>query len=732
MTGQPLDQTLDCPGSGTAQHQEALPAALAEVAAELAAVGRPAIGGLGDAGGPGLSPAANQETRDTPRLVVRDTAAEAPKPGALRIRCPQCREAIELLDDKPLTEVVCSACGSQFGVVGDEALAFQTQGGTLRRRTAFGHFELLEDLGSGAFGVVWKARDTKLDRIVALKIPRRGQLTSEETEKFVREARNAAQVRHPHVVSVHEVGFEQETIFIVSDFVDGVSLHDHLSAKRYTPAEAAELCATLAEAMHHAHERGVIHRDLKPSNILLDKSGQPHITDFGLAKRESGEITMTLDGEILGTPAYMSPEQAKGEGHHVDRRSDEYSLGVILFQLLTGELPFRGNFRMLLKQVIEDEPPHPCKLNHKIPQDLETICLKCLDKRPAHRYATALELAEDLRRQLRGEPIRARLVGRLERGWRWCSRNPGVAGWSLALASALAICIAVPTYFVLRASGRSMVNLRPPRSMALQSRADTPAAKAARPDKVPTSAKEEPESPSAIINSLGMKLVRIPSGEFLMGSSDSDAEADSAEKPQHWVQITKPFYLGVYEVTQAQYEQVVGSNPSQFKGESLPVEMVSWDDAVAFCKRLSEMPEEHAAGHTYRLPTEAEWEYACRAGSTSKFAFGDAEAELGKYAWYGKNSGNTTHPVGEKQANAWGLYDMHGNVWEWCQDWLGPYEAVPASDSSGPGSASFRVGRGGSWYGTAAGCQSASRSRDSPSYRYCSLGFRLAAVQSPR
>ncbi|MCY2990257.1 MAG: formylglycine-generating enzyme family protein [Planctomycetota bacterium] len=233
-----------------------------------------------------------------------------------------------------------------------------------------------------------------------------------------------------------------------------------------------------------------------------------------------------------------------------------------------------------------------------------------------------------------------------------------------------------------------------------------------------------------LTNTLGMQLVLIPTGEFLMGSPDSDSEAGSAEKPQHRVQITKPFYLGVYEVTQTQYQKVVGSNPSEFKGESLPVETVSWEDAVAFCQRLSEVAEERVAGRTYRLPTEAEWEYACRAGSTGKYSFGESEAELGKSAWYNKNSGNTTHPVGAKQANAWGLCDMHGNVWEWCQDWYGPYAAGQASDPSGSGAASLRVLRGGSWCDGGRICRSAYRLRIGPGGRNLVIGFRVAGVRS--
>ncbi|MCY2991427.1 MAG: formylglycine-generating enzyme family protein, partial [Planctomycetota bacterium] len=256
----------------------------------------------------------------------------------------------------------------------------------------------------------------------------------------------------------------------------------------------------------------------------------------------------------------------------------------------------------------------------------------------------------------------------------------------------------------------------------------------AKPAEPPLDAKPKSSKPAGAFqvseNSLGIKFFLLPPGEFLMGSPDSDGDAGSDEKPQHWVWISKPFYLGVYEVTQAQYQKVVGSNPSDFKGEFLPVENVSWDDAVTFCKRLSEVAEERAAGRTYRLPTEAEWEYACRAASTSKYSFGDSETELGTYAWYDKNSGNTTHPVGAKQANAWGLYDMHGNVYEWCQDGYGPYAAGPTSDPSGHGSATDRVLRGGSWVSDGGGCRSAYRAGDDPGALYRIGGFRVAGVRS--
>ena len=412
--------------------------------------------------------------------------------SSIRLHCPHCNHPIAIAEITADDDVVCPACGSSFQVDPDRTLAEPHH-----RLPSLGKYQLLERIGRGSFGVVYKACNTELDKIVAVKVPRSGTFTTRDDEdRFIREARSAAQLSHPGIVIVHDAGRTEDTPYIVSEYVEGLTLASTLTGRAFSFRESAELVAQVAEALEHSHQQGVVHRDLKPSNIMLERTAspasvegeasetatqhatktirskdagashrsgsrvsgwhlstlefRPRLMDFGLARREQGETTITLEGQVLGTPAYMSPEQARGEGHRVDGRSDIYSLGVILYELLAGERPFRGNTQMLLHQVLHEEPRPPRQLNHRIPRDLETICLKCLQKEPHRRYATAAELVGDLLRWLNGEPITARPVSALQRGWLWTRRNPVVASLIALVMFVLVAGSMISTFFAIQ------------------------------------------------------------------------------------------------------------------------------------------------------------------------------------------------------------------------------------------------------------------------------------------
>jgi WD40 repeat protein/tRNA A-37 threonylcarbamoyl transferase component Bud32 len=306
---------------------------------------------------------------------------------------------------------------------------------------SFGDYELLEEIARGGMGIVYKARQISLQRVVAVKMILAGQLASaEEVRRFRHEAEAAAQLEHPNIVPIYEVGEHEGQHYFSMQLIEGGCLTaprgrkpeagaepapDRDSRPALTERRAARLIGTVARAVHHAHQRGILHRDLKPANILLDAAGEPHITDFGLAKRVQGDYRLTQSGAILGTPSYMAPEQAGGEKCHLTTAVDVYSLGAVLHELLTGRPPFIADTPLdILIQVRTREPEPPSRYRPKLPRDLETICMKCLEKDPAKRYATAMALAEDLDRFLAGEPILAHPAGRWRRGVKWAMRRP--------------------------------------------------------------------------------------------------------------------------------------------------------------------------------------------------------------------------------------------------------------------------------------------------------------------
>jgi serine/threonine protein kinase len=309
-------------------------------------------------------------------------------------------------------------------------------------------YEILEELGRGTMGVVYKARHLRLNRLVALKVVLDGiHARPEERVRFLREAEVLARLHHPHIVVIYEVGWYEGRAYLVTEFVEGGTLAQQCSGAPQCPRRAAELVATIAGAVHHAHQRGVIHRDLKPSNVMLarhrgesSESLVPQLTDFGLAKRLDGAAGLTETGVLLGTPGYMAPEQALcGE---VGPFTDVYALGGILYELLTGEQPFRGESLLgTLQQVVSDPPLSPSRLRPGVPRDLEAICLKCLNKDPHDRYASAEELADDLRRYLAGQPVRVRRPKVWHQLASWVRRRPAARSFCAGLAIGVAACL---------------------------------------------------------------------------------------------------------------------------------------------------------------------------------------------------------------------------------------------------------------------------------------------------
>ncbi|QDU21949.1 bifunctional serine/threonine-protein kinase/formylglycine-generating enzyme family protein [Urbifossiella limnaea] len=654
-----------------------------------------------------------------------------------------------------------------------------------------GHYEVLQVLGHGGFGIVFRAFDDVLHRVVAVKVlaPQMAS-TSPARKRFLREARSSAQVRHENVVQVYEVG-ETPLPYIAMEFIPGETLQDRLNRiGPVEPAEVVRIGRQIAEGLAAAHGQDLIHRDIKPGNVLLEGgAGRVKITDFGLA-RAADDASISQSGIIAGTPMYMAPEQAKGD--KLDQRADLFSLGSVLYQMAAGRPPFRANSTVaVLKRVAEDTPRDIREIVPEVPQWLCDIIAKLHAKNPDDRYQSAREVADvlaDCEAQLKANS-KLKDFSRIPRSKQTKTAKTGNWKWVVAAAVLLlpVLAVAVTEFAGVTHLFRHQAMPNPnkgghePEVVTTTGwhgwPADAPQPAIAPFDATQARAHQDAWAkhlgvPVEYTNSLGMKFMLIPPGEFTMGSTAEEIaaalkdvspddkhwqECIQSEAPQHKVILTQPIYLGVNEVTQAEYEKVMGVNPSHFAPLGMgkeavagletaehSVETVSWNDAAEFCAKLSKQeklkPFYFRAGETitpldgtgYRLPSEAEWEFACRAGTATKYWIGDKDEDLVRAGWFGGNSGGRTHAAGELKANPFGLSDIHGNVWEWVQDgwdasYYGQFQDKPAINPNSPFSAgSLRVIRGGHWGYTASVCRSSHRHAIDPTDRGYLVGFRVS------
>jgi formylglycine-generating enzyme required for sulfatase activity/predicted Ser/Thr protein kinase len=688
----------------------------------------------------------------------------------------------------------------------------------------FGRYRILRALGEGAMGAVYLAQDTQLEREVALKTPQLSDNSEPELlERFYREARSAATLRHPRICPVYDVGEIDGTHYITMAYIEGRPLSDFVNpAVPQTEQQILIAVGKIAQALAEAHRRGIVHRDLKPANIMVDRQGEPVIMDFGLAQqiRPGENQRLTQTGVILGSPAYMSPEQVEGDPTKVGPAADQYGLGVILYELLTGQVPFTGSLASVLGQILSRTPTRPSRLRAGLDPRIEALCMKMLAKNPDERFPNLSAVAEQIAAIVRDRTNEPASKPPVWKTWAWAA---------LGAAAAVALLAAVILHFrfgkavveiqvddpdvevalrgtslIVTAPGKDEIKVDPgqneltithkglkfktaaftlergnneavkvsvtgpnvavrqgdnklavirvqtaPAENLAAGRigigtATTAPAGAPHPHLLvfPFDAVEARTARSdwaayakvsgAMTNTIGMKLVLIPPGEYRMGPYKG-----------HLVRITRPWYSGVYLVTRGQFAQFVAATNYRTLAEDLaggvvlvdeptpekweprqqrtwrspgfpqeddhPVVQIAWSDARAFCEWLSAKED-----RKYRLPTEAESEYACRSGTNGRNYLGtDAEGvtKIGNVAdatakavfphWndFVKSSDGYvyTSPVGRFRPNLFGLYDTIGNAGEWCSDFYAAnyYEHSPVNDPAGPETGEAHVGRGG-------------------------------------
>ena len=673
----------------------------------------------------------------------------------------------------------------------------------------FGDYRLLDKLGQGGMGTVYLGEHRHLGRRDAIKILSRENAHKPGfVERFLREMRAAGALRHPHIVQSYSAGESGGHYFLAMECLQGEDLEALLKRRGPLPVqEACRLVQQAAEALHFAHTAGLVHRDVKPSNLFFTTDNQVKLLDLGLARplleSQADVAQLTEANAAMGTPDYMAPEQWT-DARVVDGRVDVYALGCTLFTLIAGSSPYADYKSWGSKLLAHQSRPVPdlCAVRENIPPALARLITRCLAKRREDRPATAQEVADALAPFVSPNPsphvsqasVPVRLQPYLPMAgalvisaclilgalfWREYGRvplspvpvpAPSASSPTPAPTTAKAETIVAPHNAV--ASKPAEKAATPQTLLAPIGSNDPPSVE--QPKAMPATTPQPPMKarpvelpvdlpPTRVSPSTALEMVLIPTGTFTMGVPVTESAARAEEQPAHQVQLSRPFYLGVYEVTQDEYEKVMGANPSHFAmaGSRFPVEQVSWFDAVEFCNALSfrdKLPEHYTVAEVrrkdgriiaatvsvknaggYRLPTEAEWEYACRAGTLTSYFFGDSangtNSNVDGTAPYGTAEAGPNHkrtvPVGTHPKNAFGLADAHGNVWEWCEDVYDPAaymsrQSQPAIDPLVTSGSTFRVIRGGGWINNAHSSRAAARLRSLPENFNSYFGFRVA------
>jgi len=603
-----------------------------------------------------------------------------------------------------------------------------------------GKYEIKRLLGRGAMGEVYLAHHPIVDRDVAIKtILKTAAMGDGTEERFRREAAAAGKLSHANLVTIFDFDKDGDTLYLVMEYVKGDDLEDLIKRRSLSQSESLELLAQICDGLGFAHRSGILHRDIKPTNVRVLRDGQrlqAKIMDFGIARVEDSSLTAT--GIVVGTVSYLAPEYI--QSGKSTAQGDLWAVGVMLYECLSGRKPFEGNNATTILFKIVSEAPKPLEIEEivGISPSIREVLHRALAKDPSQRFGSADELAKALRACKDPGWIaaaedhtalidRSRSAAPAEATVKVLSKPPQVA----PKRPLVWLAVAGVALLALGGLGWQVIGARMAARPSAGTSASAPSAAARPVSRYP----------------LGMSFASIPAGAFRMGGGLGERD----EKPIHEVTLSRPFRLQTTPVTVAQFRAFVDATgyhtdaetlgkawarnaqtnawdeteginwrqPGFAQEEACPVICVTWRDAQAFLDWLNRQDP----GKGYRLPTEAEWEYACRAGSQ-----GARYGALDAIAWYQANSGLHTHPVGLKAANAFGLFDMLGNAWQWCQDGYGPYSDQPVTDPLGDASAKHRVLRGGSWFSAEESCHSAGRTKGTVDSRGNYVGFRVACT----